>query len=483
MEWLTQVVSVQSVQSLEAWLEAWGYLLFGALFLFEIARLLLKRRLTLTLLGDSVASFFTFGFFVLVTYGLIAAAYISIFYWAHLNFAVATIPVTPASVFLLVVLCDFAYYWEHRFSHRVGLAWATHSVHHSSPYFNVSVAYRFGPMDGVWPLLFHLPLAIAGFDPFVIFVCEAFVQLYQTALHTEVVRKLPRAVEAIFNTPSHHRVHHGNNDAYIDKNYGGILIVWDRLFGTYAQEQEPVVFGLTEQINSNNPLTVYLHGFTRLLRRSFNAPGLRDGIYALVAPPEWKAGDRRKEATQWIAPVAMALLLGAWAGSTPGLADESDTLAPTKSASGVVSSSRQREPLSSRDAERETELLAAAASYYERYIVGDLDNAYDRFMPEALLNYEIDFGPGYGATKFSFRADNTEGFDESMFAGYEVQTADYEVTDVALSANGGIVSVSLRESYSWDGYNGTMSATERLHLEIYAGRAYVVRMDSKQRYR
>ena len=323
MEWFNTVLSAQVVADYETLLEDWGALAFLALFGLEMVRLAIRRRLSWNVVGDSVASFLTFGFFIVVTYGLIAAAYVSIFYWAYLNFALVEIPVTPWSVALLVVLCDLAYYWEHRFTHRVGLAWATHSVHHSSPHFNISVAYRFGPMDGVWPVFFHLPLAFIGFNPIVIFACEAFVQLYQTVLHTEVVRKLPRPVEAIMNTPSHHRVHHGTNAPYIDKNYGGIFIIWDKLFGTFAEEKEPVTFGLTEQIESNNPLTVYFHGFVRLLRRSFDTSTYREAVYALVAPPEWKPGDRRGGPQALLFPATLVMAIAVGITSFPGIASES----------------------------------------------------------------------------------------------------------------------------------------------------------------
>ena len=150
--------------------------------------------------------------------------------------------------------------------HRVNLGWATHTVHHSSQHFNISVAYRFGPMDAVWPLFFSVNLVLLGFNPFVVFFAEAIVQLYQTVLHTEAVKKLPRPIEYLFNTPSHHRVHHGVNRQDWDKNYAGILIIWDRLFGTFEAEQEPVRYGVSEPVNSANPITIFLHGFYRLAR-------------------------------------------------------------------------------------------------------------------------------------------------------------------------------------------------------------------------
>ena len=172
--------------------------------------------------------------------------------------------------------------------HRVNMAWATHTVHHSSQHFNISVAYRFGPMDAVWPLLFSINLVLLGFNPFVVFFAEMFVQVYQTLLHTEVVKKLPRPIEAIFNTPSHHRVHHGVNRVYWDKNYAGIFIIWDRLFGTFVEEKETVRYGVSEQLETANPFSVFFHGFARLFRDVKTIPGVINKLKALLNPPGWQ---------------------------------------------------------------------------------------------------------------------------------------------------------------------------------------------------
>ena len=168
------------------------------------------------------------------------------------------IPTTPWSIALCVALADLAYYWEHRFTHRVGVGWATHSVHHSSPYFNISVAYRFGPLDGFFSLFFHVPLVIAGFNPIL-----------------------------VLNTPSHHRVHHGSNRQYIDKNYGGIFIVWDRLFGTFEEEREKVVYGIISPLDSVNPFVVFFHGLTRLYRKVMAARGPGAKLACLLRPLGW----------------------------------------------------------------------------------------------------------------------------------------------------------------------------------------------------
>lgn len=167
----------------------------------------------------------------------------------------------------------------------MGFAWGTHSVHHSSPYFNISVAYRFGPLDGVIALIFHLPLAALGFNPFIIFLSQAIVLLYQTFLHTETIGKLPIPIEMIFNTPSHHRVHHGRNSQYIDKNYAGMFIIWDKMFNTFAEEQEQVDYGITRPIDSVNPLIVFFHGYTRLFTRMREAKGLKNSLATLIYPP------------------------------------------------------------------------------------------------------------------------------------------------------------------------------------------------------
>ena len=281
-------LTAEDISQWEAWLETWGFLGFTLLFVFEIVRLAIKRQLGWNLIGDAITNFITLGFFLVLTYGLLATAYVSAFYWIYLNHALAEIPVTPLTVVLVVILCDLAYYWEHRFVHRNGLGWLTHTVHHSSPYFNISVAYRFGPLDGFWPFFFHAPLVLVGFDPLLVFAGEAFVQLYQTALHTETVRKLPKQVEWLMNTPSHHRVHHGSNPEYLDKNYAGIFIIWDRLFGTFEEEKTKVIYGLTEPVQSINPFVVFLHGFSRHFKRMASCNGIGESLYSLIAPPEWQ---------------------------------------------------------------------------------------------------------------------------------------------------------------------------------------------------
>ncbi|MEM7358584.1 MAG: sterol desaturase family protein [Pseudomonadota bacterium] len=258
---------------------------------FELIRYLVNKRLGRDLVADTVTNFITLALFIGINYLVLAAFYLTAYSWAG-QFALFDIEINWATTIVCVVLADLLYYWEHRFMHRVNLGWATHTVHHSSPHFNISVAYRFGPMDAVWPIFFSINLVLLGFNPFVVFFAEMFVQLYQTILHTETIKKLPRPIEAIFNTPSHHRVHHGVNRQYWDKNYAGIFIIWDRMFGTFVEEEEPVRYGVSEPLNTANPFTVFLHGFTRLFRDVGKIPGSLNKLKAIIKPPGWQPANR-----------------------------------------------------------------------------------------------------------------------------------------------------------------------------------------------
>ena len=286
MDWLLTPVSAGYLEWLETFINDWFFVFALAFLAFEFGRYALYKKLSWTLVGDTLTNYITLAFFIGLTVLFLGAFYVTSFYYAF-QFAVFDIEINWMTVLICVVLADLAYYWEHRFMHRVNLAWATHTVHHSSPFFNISVAYRFGPMDSFWPVFFHLPLVLLGFNPVVVLFAEIVVQVYQTVLHTESIRKLPRPVEWVMNTPSHHRVHHGSNPKYLDKNYAGIFILWDRLFGTFENEQEEVVYGLVRPIESINPLVAFLHGFYRIGRDVWKMPGLRNKVGVLVCPPGW----------------------------------------------------------------------------------------------------------------------------------------------------------------------------------------------------
>jgi sterol desaturase/sphingolipid hydroxylase (fatty acid hydroxylase superfamily) len=271
---------------LEATLESWVAIAAAVAFVLELLRYAWRRELTPRLLGDALTNGVLFAAFSLITFLGLLGVYVYAFFGLS-ALAPVSLPTNLATVAICVVLADLAYYWEHRASHRINLLWGTHSVHHSSEHYNLSIAYRFGPLDGLVPLAFHAPLLLVGFDPLLVLVAEALVLAYQTGLHTEAIGKLPAPIEWLFNTPSHHRVHHGSNEQYLDTNYGGVLIVWDRLFGTFAAEEERVVYGLTEPLESNGPVWAFVHGYVRLFRRAVAMPRWSDRLTLLLSPPEW----------------------------------------------------------------------------------------------------------------------------------------------------------------------------------------------------
>jgi sterol desaturase/sphingolipid hydroxylase (fatty acid hydroxylase superfamily) len=187
---------------------------------------------------------------------------------------------------LLFFADDLAYYWFHRVSHEVRLFWASHVVHHSSRHYNLSTALRqtWVPMTA---LPFWLPLALIGLPPWMILLQQSISLTYQFFIHTERVRRLPRAVEAVLNTPSHHRAHHGANQIYLDRNYAGILIIWDRLLGTFQGETEAVVYGLTKNIETHNPARVAFHEYGAIARDLRRARGWRERAGYALGGPGW----------------------------------------------------------------------------------------------------------------------------------------------------------------------------------------------------
>lgn len=191
---------------------------------------------------------------------------------------------------LLFFADDLAYYWFHRVSHESRFFWASHVVHHSSQHYNLSTALRqtWVPMT-YFP--FWLPLALVGFPPWMILLAQSWSLIYQFWIHTERIHRLPRVLERVLNTPSHHRVHHGSNHQYLDKNYGGILIIWDRLFGTYEPEGERVRYGLTKNIETHNPIQVAFHEYIALWHDVRRTPGLRTKLALLFRGPGYQPPD------------------------------------------------------------------------------------------------------------------------------------------------------------------------------------------------
>jgi sterol desaturase/sphingolipid hydroxylase (fatty acid hydroxylase superfamily) len=192
---------------------------------------------------------------------------------------------------LLFFADDAAYYWFHRISHEVRVFWAAHVTHHSSQNYNLSTALRqtWVPMTS-FP--FWIPLALIGIKPWMIVLQQSISLVYQFWIHTERVGRLPRVLELVFNTPSHHRAHHGSNDIYLDKNYGGITILWDRLFKTFQPETERVRYGLTTNIETHNPLRVATHEYAAIIEDVRRARNWRDRLGFVFRGPGW-AYDRR----------------------------------------------------------------------------------------------------------------------------------------------------------------------------------------------
>lgn len=176
-----------------------------------------------------------------------------------------TIPSTWWSWVLAILAADFTYYWMHRWEHEVRFLWGFHNVHHSSPEYNLTTNVRLSWFSAFVEWLFFIPMMIVGFGVLQTLVAISIVNTYQIWIHTEKIGKLGW-LDKILNTPSTHRVHHGSNRQYWDKNYGGILIIWDRLFGTYEPEVEKVRYGLSKPVNSLNPIYINLHEFINMYK-------------------------------------------------------------------------------------------------------------------------------------------------------------------------------------------------------------------------
>lgn len=187
---------------------------------------------------------------------------------------------------LLFFAEDVCYYWFHRVHHESRIGWAGHVNHHSSTRYNLAVALRQSWTTRFTGVVFWIPLALLGFHPLMILTQQAISLIYQFWIHTQTIGRLG-PLEWVLNTPSHHRVHHGSNPQYIDRNYGGILIIWDRLFGTFEPEREPVIYGLTNNINTYNPFRIAFHEWTSMLKDAASASSLKQRLFVLFRHPKW----------------------------------------------------------------------------------------------------------------------------------------------------------------------------------------------------
>ncbi|WP_196159347.1 sterol desaturase family protein [Reinekea sp. G2M2-21] len=222
--------------------------------------------------------------------GLAAFVTLSIYYWLF-DFRLFDIPNTLWAFALLFVLQDFCYYWFHRASHRIRWMWASHVVHHSSQTLNFSTAFRQSltyPISGMW--VFWIPLVMLGFEPMTVIAVVLFNLAYQFFIHTQLSPKF-EFLGKVLNTPSHHKVHHSRNAEYIDMNYAGTLIIWDKLFGTFIAEKDDIVcdFGITRQVVSHNPIYLTFHEWKDMFRDAFSGQkSVSKRLKHFWAPPEWQ---------------------------------------------------------------------------------------------------------------------------------------------------------------------------------------------------
>jgi sterol desaturase/sphingolipid hydroxylase (fatty acid hydroxylase superfamily) len=202
------------------------------------------------------------------------------------TFGLFQIPNNVWTFFILFFLYDLCYYWAHRLSHEINLFWGGHVVHHSSEEYNLSVALRQSSTQTIWTFMFYLPLAVIGFDPVMLVLVSGINLLYQFWIHTEAIDRMG-FLEKFMNTPSHHRVHHGRNPKYIDKNHGGTFIIFDKWFGTFQEEEEKPTYGITTPVQSWNPVWVNISHYATMKNELRMIPNIKDKLRYLVNKPGW----------------------------------------------------------------------------------------------------------------------------------------------------------------------------------------------------
>lgn len=216
---------------------------------------------------------------------LFVVIYYAAFTYFHEHFSIAHIPVNPLTTVILFIAVDFLWYWYHRAGHEINVLWAAHITHHQSEEYNFTLSFRVSAFQLIIRMFFWLWLPILGFDPALTTLIIGINGAYQFFIHTRLINKLG-FLENILVTPSHHRVHHGKNEKYIDKNYGGIFIIWDRIFGTFEREVEEVQYGITKPMKSHNPIVAWFHYFIDLYNASKLEKGLKNKIRIFLAGPE-----------------------------------------------------------------------------------------------------------------------------------------------------------------------------------------------------
>ncbi len=213
-----------------------------------------------------------------------------VYLWTYDHARLFTLPSTALTWVVAFLLVDMLYYWFHRLSHEVNFLWAAHIVHHQSEEYNLSVALRQSWWQGLFSWWFYLPMALLGIHPLLIVTVGAINTLYQFWIHTKAIDRMGW-LEHLLNTPSHHRVHHGSDAKYLDRNHAGTLIIWDKLFGTFQREEEEPVYGITTPLNSWDPVRANFHYWGELIALAQRCTRTWDKVLVFVKPPGWLPAD------------------------------------------------------------------------------------------------------------------------------------------------------------------------------------------------
>lgn len=274
---------------------------FFLLLIFLEVYLNYRERKNNYLLKDSLASI-SMGLGSIVSDIISKSLAFIAFVWLFENFGIfkEQLSWTVLGWVLLFFLDDFTFYWHHRLSHEVRILWAAHVNHHSSEQYNLSTALRQSWTEIFYKYIFFLWLPFLGFHPLMVLTQISINLIFQFWVHTKFIKKLPPFIEFIFNTPSHHRVHHASNPRYLDRNHAGTLIIWDRMLGTFSEEkdEEPVVYGITTNIDTYNPLKIASHEFASMWKDIREAPKFSDRLKYIFYAPGWSHNGKSLTARQ-----------------------------------------------------------------------------------------------------------------------------------------------------------------------------------------
>ena len=274
---------------------------FFLLLIFFEVYLNYRERKNNYLLKDSLASI-SMGLGSIISDIISKSLAFIAFVWLFENFGIfkEQLSWTVLGWVLLFFLDDFTFYWHHRLSHEVRILWAAHVNHHSSEQYNLSTALRQSWTEIFYKYIFFLWLPFLCFHPLMVLTQISINLIFQFWVHTKFIKRLPPFIEFIFNTPSHHRVHHASNPRYLDRNHAGTLIIWDRMFGTFSEEkdEEPVVYGITTNIDTFNPLKIASHEFASMWKDIREAPKFSDRLKYIFYAPGWSHNGKSLTARQ-----------------------------------------------------------------------------------------------------------------------------------------------------------------------------------------